>query len=215
MFDLIYNQIYYVGIQAIRYGKRFFRWLGALLLKPIKFVGVGEKLTDLEPFYPDRMASRILGMGDVLTLIEKAQDQVDQKAAEETAKKMMQNKFDMNDMLEQFRQVKKMGGISSMLSMMPGGASISADDEEKAEKELKRIEAIILDNAESVECPVGENLGRARGCSLDADFARMMVDSWMASAGHRANILNPDFNRIAISIVQEGTDLYVVQHFFS
>ena len=111
--------------------------------KPIKFVGTGEKLDDLEAFHPDRMASRILGMGDVLTLIEKAQDQVDQKAAEETAKKMMQNKFDMNDMLEQFRQVKKMGGISSMLSMMPGGASISADDEEKAEKELKRIEAII------------------------------------------------------------------------
>ena len=111
--------------------------------KPIKFVGTGEKLDDLEAFHPDRMASRILGMGDVLTLIEKAQDQVDQKAAEETAKKMMQNKFDMNDMLEQFRQVKKMGGVSSMLSMMPGGASISADDEEKAEKELKKIEAII------------------------------------------------------------------------
>ena len=111
--------------------------------KPIKFVGTGEKLDDLEAFHPDRMASRILGMGDVLTLIEKAQDQVDQKAAEETAKRMMQNKFDMNDMLDQFRQVKKMGGISSMLSMMPGGASISADDEEKAEKELKRIEAII------------------------------------------------------------------------
>lgn len=111
--------------------------------KPIKFVGTGEKLDDLEAFHPDRMASRILGMGDVLTLIEKAQDNVDQKAAQETAKKMMQNKFDMNDMLEQFRQVKKMGGVSSMLSMMPGGGSISADDEEKAEKELKKIEAII------------------------------------------------------------------------
>ncbi|MBR4035945.1 MAG: signal recognition particle protein [Oscillospiraceae bacterium] len=111
--------------------------------KPIKFVGTGEKLDDLEAFHPDRMASRILGMGDVLTLIEKAQDNVDQKAAQETAKKMMQNKFDMNDMLEQFRQVKKMGGVSSMLSMMPGAGQISADDEEKAEKELKRIEAII------------------------------------------------------------------------
>ena len=111
--------------------------------KPIKFVGTGEKLDDLEAFHPERMASRILGMGDVITLIEKAQENVDQKAAEETAKKMMQNKFDMNDMLEQFRQVKKMGGVSSMLSMMPGGASISADDEEKAEKELKKIEAII------------------------------------------------------------------------
>lgn len=111
--------------------------------KPIKFVGTGEKLDDLEAFHPDRMASRILGMGDVLTLIEKAQDVRDRKSAEETAKKMMRNKFDMNDMLEQFRQVKKMGGISSMLSMMPGAASISDDDEERAEKELKRIEAII------------------------------------------------------------------------
>ena len=111
--------------------------------KPIKFVGTGEKLDDLEAFHPDRMASRILGMGDVLTLNEKAQDNVDQKAAQETAKKMMQNKFDMNDMLEQFRQVKKMGGVSSMLSMMPGAGQISADDEEKAEKELKKIEAII------------------------------------------------------------------------
>ncbi|MBQ8603918.1 MAG: signal recognition particle protein [Oscillospiraceae bacterium] len=111
--------------------------------KPIKFVGTGEKLDDLETFHPDRMASRILGMGDVLTLIEKARDVQDQKAAEETAKKMMRNKFDMNDMLEQFHQVKKMGGISSMLSMMPGAGSISDDDEERAEKEMKKIEAII------------------------------------------------------------------------
>jgi len=111
--------------------------------KPIKFVGTGEKLDDLETFHPDRMASRILGMGDVLTLIEKAQDVQDRKAAEETAKKMMRNKFDMNDMLEQFQQVKKMGGISSMLSMLPGAGQINADDEEAAEKELKKIEAII------------------------------------------------------------------------
>ncbi len=111
--------------------------------KPIKFVGTGEKLDDLESFHPDRMASRILGMGDVLTLIEKARDVQDRKAAEETAKKMMQNKFDMDDMLQQFQQVKKMGGITSMLSMMPGAGSISADDEEQAEKELKKVEAII------------------------------------------------------------------------
>lgn len=112
--------------------------------KPIKFVGTGEKLDDLEAFHPDRMASRILGMGDVLTLIEKAQDVRDQKSAEETAKKMMQNKFDMNMMLDQLRQVKKMGGIGAMVSMLPGGASIGEDDEERAEKEFKRIEAIIF-----------------------------------------------------------------------
>ncbi len=112
--------------------------------KPIKFVGTGEKLDDLEPFHPRRMASRILGMGDVLTLIEKAQDVRDEKESRETAKRMMQNKFDMNDMLSQFEQMKKMGGLSSMLSMLPGGGTISEDDEEKAEKELKKTEAIIF-----------------------------------------------------------------------
>ena len=112
--------------------------------KPIKFVGTGEKLDMIELFHPERMASRILGMGDVLTLIEKAQDVRDQKSAEETAKKMMQNKFDMNMMLDQLRQVKKMGGIGAMVSMLPGGASIGEDDEERAEKEFKRVEAIIF-----------------------------------------------------------------------
>ena len=111
--------------------------------KPIKFVGTGEKLDDLEAFHPDRMAGRILGMGDVLTLIEKAQDVRDRKEAEAAAKKMLQNKFDMNDMLQQLRQVKKMGGISSMVSMLPGAGSINEDDEERAEKELKKVEAII------------------------------------------------------------------------
>ena len=81
--------------------------------KPIKFAGVGEKLDDLEPFYPDRMASRILGMGDVLTLIEKAQSTADAKEAEKTARRMLENKFDMNDMLAQFQQLKKMGGAGA------------------------------------------------------------------------------------------------------
>ncbi len=111
--------------------------------KPIKFVGVGEKLDDLESFHPDRMASRILGMGDMLSLIEKAQTMQDEKEAENTAKRMMENKFDMNDMLSQLQQMKKMGGINSMLSMLPGGASASSEDEIRAEKEMKRTEAII------------------------------------------------------------------------
>ena len=111
--------------------------------KPIKFSGTGEKLSDIEPFYPDRMASRILGMGDVLTLIEKAQDTADQKKAEETAKRLMQNKFDMNDMLDQFEQVKKMGGAAAMMSMFPGAGRISDDELDKSEKELGRMKAII------------------------------------------------------------------------
>ena len=101
--------------------------------KPIKFQGTGEKLDDLEVFHPSRMASRILGMGDVLSLIEKAQDAADEKAAEETARRMMENKFDMNDMLAQFAQIRKMGGAGAMLSMMPGMSGIDASQiDEKA-----------------------------------------------------------------------------------
>ena len=110
--------------------------------KPIKFQGTGEKLDDLEVFHPARMASRILGMGDVLTLIEKAQETQDQKKAAETAKRMMDSKFDMNDMLDQLAQMKKMGGVSAMLSMLPGGAKVNPDDVD--EKAFVRVEAIIL-----------------------------------------------------------------------
>ena len=109
--------------------------------KPIKYIGMGEKMEDLEPFYPDRMASRILGMGDVLSLIERAQDAADEKAAEETARRLMENKFDMNDMLDQFAQIRKMGGAGAMLSMLPGGSGI--DPSQIDEKAFDRIEAII------------------------------------------------------------------------
>ena len=109
--------------------------------KPIKFQGTGEKLDDLEPFHPSRMASRILGMGDILSLIERAQEAADEKAAEETARRMMENKFDMNDLLAQFAQIRKMGGASAMLSMLPGGANI--DPGQVDEKGFAQIEAII------------------------------------------------------------------------
>ncbi len=109
--------------------------------KPIKFQGTGEKLDDLDVFHPYRMASRILGMGDVLSLIERAQDTADEKAAEETAKRMMENKFDMNDMLDQFAQIRKMGGAGAMLSMLPGGSGI--DPSQVDEKAFDRIEAMI------------------------------------------------------------------------
>ncbi|HIU31768.1 MAG TPA: signal recognition particle protein [Candidatus Caccousia avistercoris] len=97
--------------------------------KPIKFAGVGEKLEDLEVFHPDRMASRILGMGDVLTLIEEAQQKIDQKEAEKMSRKILQNKLDFNDLLAQFAQVKKMGPIKNILSRFPG-----------MEKQLKDVE---------------------------------------------------------------------------
>ena len=111
--------------------------------KPIKFIGTGEKLDDLELFHPDRMASRILGMGDVLSLIEKASEVTDEESSKNLVERMKSNKFDMNDMLEQLKQVNKMGGISSMLSMIPGAGNLKTEDEERAEKELKRTEAII------------------------------------------------------------------------
>ena len=111
--------------------------------KPIKFTGVGEKLEDLEVFHPERMASRILGMGDVMSLIEKAEQQLDAKKAEELARKMQQDKFDMNDMLEQFRQIRKMGDIKSMLGMIPGVGK-QLRDIDIDERQFSRVEAIIL-----------------------------------------------------------------------
>ena len=116
--------------------------------KPILYIGMGEKLSDLEQFYPDRMASRILGMGDVLTLIEKAQDQIDVEAAKSLEQKMRKNEFDFEMFLESFGQMKKMGGLASVMGMMPGmgmGAGKMPDiDEAEAEKNMKRTEAIIL-----------------------------------------------------------------------
>lgn len=110
--------------------------------KPIKYVGVGEKLDDLDEFHPDRMASRILGMGDVLSLIEKVETEIDEKQALETAKKLEQNKFDMNDLYEQFQSIKKMGPLKSVLSMLPGAESqlknVDIDD-----RQMLRVEAII------------------------------------------------------------------------
>lgn len=110
--------------------------------KPILFAGTGEKLGDLEEFHPDRMASRILGMGDVLSLIEKVEAEVDEKQAEETARKLAENKFDMNDLLDQFRQIKKMGSIKSILSMMPGMEK-QLRDVDIDERQMLRVEAII------------------------------------------------------------------------
>ncbi len=110
--------------------------------KPIKFIGVGEKLTDLEPFYPDRMASRILGMGDVLTLIEKAQEVVSEEQAKAMQKKMLENTFTLEDYLVQFESMKKMGGAQALLAMMPGmGSKVKAEDVD--EKKIERTKAII------------------------------------------------------------------------
>ncbi len=111
--------------------------------KPIKYIGVGEKMGDLEPFYPDRMASRILGMGDVLTLIEKAQEAVSEEQAKQMQKKMLENSFTLEDYLFQFESMKKMGGAQALLAMMPGmGGKVKAEDID--ESRIERTKAIIL-----------------------------------------------------------------------
>lgn len=111
--------------------------------KPIKFVGMGEKMEDLEPFHPDRMASRILGMGDMLSLIEKAQETFDMQKAAELESKLRKQEFDLNDFLEQMKQVKKMGPLSQVLGMIPGMGNLKIDESQIDEKALSHTEAII------------------------------------------------------------------------
>ncbi|HNZ44844.1 MAG TPA: signal recognition particle protein [Candidatus Syntrophosphaera thermopropionivorans] len=111
--------------------------------RPIAFVGIGEKISDLEVFYPDRMASRILGMGDVLTLIEKAEQAIDEKESEKLAKKMLKNQFTLNDFLKQLQNIKKMGSLESIIRMIPGMGHKLPADLKIDDKAFKHIEAII------------------------------------------------------------------------
>ena len=112
--------------------------------KPIKFVGTGEKMDAIEPFHPDRMASRILGMGDVLSLIEKAEQAYDQKQAAEMERKIRESSFTLEDYLEQFKQVRKMGSIEQLMGMLPGVKPSQLKDAKIDEKQVDRMEAIIL-----------------------------------------------------------------------
>jgi signal recognition particle subunit SRP54 len=111
---------------------------------PVKFLGTGERTDALEPFHPDRLAGRILGMGDVMTLIERAQENVDQKQAEELARKLQRNAFTLEDFLDQMQQIKKMGPIGQLLEMMPGMGGAAKQAQAAVDSgELKRVEAII------------------------------------------------------------------------
>ena len=111
--------------------------------RPILYVGMGEKLSDLEPFYPDRMASRILGMGDVLSIIDKAASVIDEEKAKELGRKLKKAEFDYEDFLEQMSQIRKMGGMASILGMMPGMGQLKGLNLEENEKSMNRVEAII------------------------------------------------------------------------
>lgn len=110
---------------------------------PIKFSGVGEKVTDLDIFHPDRMADRILGMGDVMTLVEKAQEEMNEKEARKAANKMMSGKFDLNDMLDNMKKVQKMGSLGGLMKLIPGMPKITPEQQAAAEKEMRNFEVII------------------------------------------------------------------------
>ena len=110
---------------------------------PIKFAGVGEKLTDLDIFHPDRMADRILGMGDVMTLVEKVQDEIDEKEARRDAQKMMSGDFTLEDMIAQMKKIQKMGPLGGLLKLIPGMPTLTDEQKEKAELEMKNMEAIV------------------------------------------------------------------------
>lgn len=157
--------------------------------KPILFVGMGEKLSDLEQFYPDRMASRILGMGDVLSLIDKVQAtiDIDEDKEKEMAARMKKGKFDFNDYLESMKQMKKMGGLSSLLGMMPGMGKQMGDIESMVdEKQMARTEAIILSMTPAErENPKLLNLSRksriARGAGVDIAVVNRFVKQFEQS----------------------------------
>ena len=141
--------------------------------KPIKFIGVGEKLTDLEPFYPDRMASRILGMGDVLSLIEKAQEAVSEAEAKEMERKMRESSFTLTDYLSQFEMLKKMGGASSLMNMLPGAGKLKIKEGDIDEKRIERVKAIILsmtpkerDNPQIINYPRKKRIAAGSGTSI-------------------------------------------------
>lgn len=147
--------------------------------KPVLYVGMGEKLSDLEQFYPDRMASRILGMGDILSLIEKAELQVDEEKAKELSQKLRKAEFDYNDFLDQMNQIKKMGGMASILGMMPGmGQMKDMDFDEKA---MDRVEAIILSmtSKERLNPELMKNASRkqrvAKGAGVDISEVNRIV----------------------------------------
>jgi signal recognition particle subunit SRP54 len=152
--------------------------------KPIKFIGVGEKLDNLEPFYPDRMASRILGMGDVVTLVEKAQEQFDEEQAQKMQAKMAKGTFGFDDFLKQMQSLKKMGGMSSMLKLLPGMGALK--DLDVDDSEISKIEGIVhsMTLAERKDPDlIGSSRRRriARGCGRDVQDVAGLIKTFKRS----------------------------------
>lgn len=150
---------------------------------PIKYAGVGEKLDDLEIFHPDRMADRILGMGDVVSLVEKVQEEIDEKEAKKTVNKMMNGKFDLNDMLAQLEQFNKLGPLSGLLKLIPGMPKISEEDQEKAQKQMKKTKAIIysMTPRERQDPSIIKNSRKLRiaaGCGMTSYDVNRVLDQY-------------------------------------
>lgn len=147
---------------------------------PIKFIGVGEKITDLDIFYPDRMAERILGMGDILSLIDKVQENVDEKEAKKGVQKLMSGQFTLDDMLKQMKQVQKLGSLGGLMKLIPGAPKITDDQLSKAEKEMKDFETIInsMTKEERAHPEILKNSRKiriAKGCGkTNADVNRVI-----------------------------------------
>ena len=146
--------------------------------KPLKFIGTGEKLEEFEQFYPDRMASRILGMGDIVTLVERAQDSIEEGDAEEMASKMAKHGLDFEDMLKQFKMIKKMGSLDSIMRMIPGLGNVNMGEID--DKQLKKIEAIIFSmtlkerkNAKLLNSGRKKRIARGSGTNV-ADVNRLV-----------------------------------------
>ena len=168
--------------------------------RPIKFLGMGEKFDALEPFHPDRMASRILGMGDMLSLIEKAQETFDEEKAAQLEKKMKKNEFTLEDFLDQIGQVKNMGGIGKMLEMLPGmsAAKVGDDEIEKSEKEFKQMEAIIQSmTLEERKNPSILNASRrkriAAGCGQPVSKINNLIKKYEEAKKLMKQFNNPNF----------------------
>lgn len=141
---------------------------------PVKFIGTGEKIDDLEPFYPDRMASRILGMGDVVSLVERAAAEVDEQEAKKMQEKMRRNQFDFNDFLSQLKQVSRMGGLESILKFLPGGRQLSDAMSAMDPAQFRRIEAIILsmtpferENPDEIDFSRRKRIAKGSGVALE------------------------------------------------
>ena len=168
--------------------------------KPVKFIGMGEKFDALEPFHPERMASRILGMGDMLSLIEKAQENFDEEQAAKLEKKLRKNEFTLEDFLEQLGQVKKMGGIGKMLDMLPGmnNKSVSDSDIERSEQEFRQMEAIIYSmTPEERKNPQVLNASRrkriASGCGQPVSKINSLIKKYEDAKKLMKQFNNPGF----------------------